>query len=115
MADSQVTRESNINDPFLRAEGVMRGAKDWLLSQQNDDGHWAFELEADATIPAEYIMHNHYLGEPNDEVEQSTEQRGPTRSPPTRRPTWSSDSTATRSSQRRTRWPLTTRPTWTRW
>ena len=35
-----------------------------LLSRQNADGHWVFELEADATIPAEYILFCHYLGEP---------------------------------------------------
>ena len=29
-------------------------------------GHWAFELEADATIPAEYILLQHYLGEIDD-------------------------------------------------
>ena len=37
-----------------------------LGSQQRDDGHWVFELEADATIPAEYILLRHYLGEPVD-------------------------------------------------
>ena len=30
------------------------------------DGHWVFELEADATIPAEYVLLAHYLGEPDD-------------------------------------------------
>lgn len=33
---------------------------------QRDDGHWVFELEADATIPAEYVLLRHYLGEPRD-------------------------------------------------
>jgi len=33
---------------------------------QRDDGHWSFELEADATIPAEYVLLRHYLGEPED-------------------------------------------------
>jgi squalene-hopene/tetraprenyl-beta-curcumene cyclase len=33
-----------------------------LLSLQHADGHWVFELEADATIPAEYILLQHYLG-----------------------------------------------------
>ena len=33
-----------------------------LLSLQRDDGHWAFELEADVTIPAEFILLQHYLG-----------------------------------------------------
>jgi len=34
-----------------------------LLSSQQPDGHWAFELEADATIPSEYILLQHYLDE----------------------------------------------------
>ncbi len=37
-----------------------------LRERQADDGHWCFELEADATIPAEYILLNHYLGEIDD-------------------------------------------------
>lgn len=37
-----------------------------LASAQREDGHWVFELEADATIPAEYILLRHYLGEPDD-------------------------------------------------
>ncbi len=57
-------------DPLKQAETVLETSREWFLGEQRDDGHWAFELEADATIPAEYIMLNHYLGEPNDEVEQ---------------------------------------------
>jgi squalene-hopene/tetraprenyl-beta-curcumene cyclase len=34
-----------------------------LLAAQRPDGHWVFELEADATISAEYIALLHYLGE----------------------------------------------------
>jgi squalene-hopene/tetraprenyl-beta-curcumene cyclase len=37
-----------------------------LLAQQHADGHFLFELEADATIPAEYVLLRHYLGEPVD-------------------------------------------------
>jgi squalene-hopene/tetraprenyl-beta-curcumene cyclase len=37
-----------------------------LLDAQKPDGHWLFELEADATIPAEYVLLRHYLGEPVD-------------------------------------------------
>ena len=29
-----------------------------MVAQQKEDGHWAFELEADATIPSEYIFLN---------------------------------------------------------
>ena len=38
-----------------------------LLKEQKKDGHWAYELEADTTIPSEYILMNHTLGikEPN--------------------------------------------------
>ncbi|TPQ36764.1 squalene--hopene cyclase [Cupriavidus pinatubonensis] len=41
-------------------------AVDALLAQQNADGHWVYELEADATIPAEYVLMVHYLGETPD-------------------------------------------------
>jgi squalene-hopene/tetraprenyl-beta-curcumene cyclase len=37
-----------------------------LLGAQRSDGHWVFELEADVTIPAEYILLRHYLDEPLD-------------------------------------------------
>jgi len=41
-----------------------------LFKQQREDGHWVFELEADATIPSEYVLLTHYLGEtPNLELE----------------------------------------------
>jgi squalene-hopene/tetraprenyl-beta-curcumene cyclase len=41
-------------------------ATDALLKLQRADGHWVFELEADATIPSEYILLTHYLGEQPD-------------------------------------------------
>ncbi|MGN6374471.1 MAG: squalene--hopene cyclase [Sphingomonas sp.] len=37
-----------------------------LVKAQRADGHWVFELEADATIPAEYILLRYFLGEPVD-------------------------------------------------
>src|SRR5260221_3638487 len=42
-----------------------------LIQLQKPDGHWAFELEADATIPAEYILLEHYL----DEIDEALERR----------------------------------------
>lgn len=38
-------------------------ARDALLRRQREDGHWVFELEADATIPAEYIMLRRFFGQ----------------------------------------------------
>jgi len=43
---------------------------DDLLKLQKDDGHWVFELEADATIPAEYILLDHYLGTINQPLHE---------------------------------------------
>jgi squalene-hopene/tetraprenyl-beta-curcumene cyclase len=37
-------------------------ATESLLALQRGDGHWLFELEADATIPSEYILLQHYRG-----------------------------------------------------
>jgi squalene-hopene/tetraprenyl-beta-curcumene cyclase len=37
-----------------------------LLNERQSDGHWCFELEADATIPAEYVLFRHFRGEPED-------------------------------------------------
>src|SRR6201994_555507 len=39
-----------------------------LFDYRQPDGHWVFELEADCTIPAEYVLLRHYLGEPVDTV-----------------------------------------------
>lgn len=51
-------------------DGVVEDAAEALLHRQAADGHWVFELEADATIPAEYIFLNHYLGQIDDVVER---------------------------------------------
>jgi squalene-hopene/tetraprenyl-beta-curcumene cyclase len=47
-------------------ESSIASATGALLGFQQSDGHWVFELEADSTIPAEYILLRHYLGEPVD-------------------------------------------------
>ena len=43
-------------------EAAVLRARDALLRRQKADGHWVFELEADATIPAEYIMLRRFFG-----------------------------------------------------
>ncbi|TWT00730.1 squalene--hopene cyclase [Reyranella sp. CPCC 100927] len=47
-------------------EDVIGKATKALLEQSKGDGHWVFELEADATIPSEYVLLVHYLGETPD-------------------------------------------------
>ncbi len=53
-------------DPLDGVEAAIGRATDALSRAQREDGHWVFELEADATIPSEYILLRHYLGEPED-------------------------------------------------
>jgi squalene-hopene/tetraprenyl-beta-curcumene cyclase len=47
--------------PDERLSKAVERAADALARQQQEDGHWLFELEADATIPAEYVLLEHYL------------------------------------------------------
>jgi len=58
LTDSMSTTAPSTLDRAIAA------ATDALLAGQRPDGHWVFELEADATIPAEYVLLRHYLGEP---------------------------------------------------
>jgi len=44
-------------------------ATDALIAQQHEDGHWRFELEADCTIPAEYILMMHFVDEIDEVLE----------------------------------------------
>ena len=55
--------------PASDIEQVIEDAAAGLRGLQHDDGHWLFELEADATIPAEYVLLNHFLDEIDDETE----------------------------------------------
>ena len=48
---------------------VISDAASQLSSACHADGHWVFELEADATIPAEYIILGHFLNERDIETE----------------------------------------------
>jgi len=52
-------------------DAAIANAAEALLKLQRADGHWIFELEADATIPSEYVLLVHYLGEtPNLDLER---------------------------------------------
>jgi uncharacterized protein YecE (DUF72 family) len=50
-------------DTLSGLDGAIGRATEWLMARQHGDGHWLFELEADATIPAEYLLLVHWLGE----------------------------------------------------
>src|SRR5471030_1982778 len=42
-------------------DAAIAAASGALTRRKHDDGHWVFELEADATIPAEYVLLEHFL------------------------------------------------------
>ena len=44
-------------------QALIQETCDALKARQEADGHWIFEFEADATIPAEYIFLQHFLGQ----------------------------------------------------
>ncbi|MEM9724396.1 MAG: squalene--hopene cyclase [Pseudomonadota bacterium] len=48
---------------------IVSEQRDRLLDLQAEDGHLVFELEADCTIPAEYVLLRHFLGEIDAERE----------------------------------------------
>lgn len=53
-----------------RLDEAVRGSAAALMASQKDDGHWVFKLEADATIPAEFVLYLHYLDERDPPLEQ---------------------------------------------
>ncbi|MCW3478596.1 squalene--hopene cyclase [Neisseriaceae bacterium JH1-16] len=59
-------RPTHAQSATLDADTALALAEEALLSRQREDGHWLFELEADATIPSEYVLLVHYLGEMPD-------------------------------------------------
>jgi squalene-hopene/tetraprenyl-beta-curcumene cyclase len=50
-------------------DAIIENSLELLLSRQHSDGYWAFELETDTTITAEYILLNHFLNEIDNGLE----------------------------------------------
>jgi len=58
-------------DPAAKAlDEAVTQATAALLKRQEGDGHWVFDLEADATIPAEFVLYLHYIDERDPPLEQ---------------------------------------------
>src|SRR5688572_12046459 len=70
MSDQSVQTTAPSDVEFSRIlDETIEQAEAELNAGQAGDGHWSYELEADATIPAEYIILNHFLGEIDDPTE----------------------------------------------
>ncbi len=67
-ADLTVLRSVNDAAPIDQA---IAAARDAVAARQQPQGYWLFELEADCTIPAEYIMMMHFL----DEIDVALEKK----------------------------------------
>jgi squalene-hopene/tetraprenyl-beta-curcumene cyclase len=59
---SRLVRPSRLDEAITRAS-------ESLVDLQHPDGHWVFELEADVTIPSEFILLQHYLGRIEPELQ----------------------------------------------
>jgi len=68
-AKQNASRVGEVTRPPSLDTAIARSVES-LLALQHEDGHWVFELEADATIPAEYILLEHYLGTIEPELEE---------------------------------------------
>ena len=70
--DSRETHDSPtiVMSKTSRLDASIDKAQKKLLSLQDKDGYWVFELEADCTIPAEYIMMMHYLDDIDEELQE---------------------------------------------
>ncbi|EEB08219.1 squalene-hopene cyclase [Schizosaccharomyces japonicus yFS275] len=66
--DGNTTLDTTISMEEL--ERTVKSAYEALAKDQQDDGHWIYELEADVTIPAQFILLEHTLDKIDEELEQ---------------------------------------------
>src|SRR5438128_12248722 len=55
-------RFEKIDDLSSRVAAAIGGARNYLFSQQHEEGYWCGELEADTTLESDYIMLHTLLG-----------------------------------------------------
>ena len=60
-------RFGKIDDLISRVAAAIDGARNCLFSEQHEEGYWCGELEADATLEADYIILHTLLGTGNPE------------------------------------------------
>jgi squalene-hopene/tetraprenyl-beta-curcumene cyclase len=67
-----ITEEETLDG---RVDAAIEDVRAELKNLQRPDGHWVFELEADATIPAEYILLRHFLAESEADLDRELERK----------------------------------------
>jgi squalene-hopene/tetraprenyl-beta-curcumene cyclase len=68
-ASDRVAQHAHVKLAESNLDRAIETAASALGAQQRSDGHWVFELEADATISAEHVVLQHFLGEPDPALE----------------------------------------------
>lgn len=61
--------DTGVSARFDLLSSAVDRARGALLALQHAEGYWCFELEADCTIPSEYVLMMHYLDEVDDALQ----------------------------------------------
>ncbi len=65
-----MAQRSNEQPDLSTVSSAIGRAAERLIHEQHPDGYWCYELEADCTIPAEYILMMHFLDEVDDDLSE---------------------------------------------
>src|SRR6516165_4177698 len=68
-AAEKIAQHPHVRLAESNLDRAIEAATSALAATQRPDGHWVFELEADATISAEYVVLQHFLAEPDGALE----------------------------------------------
>ena len=73
MAGADAALDAGYSPPESRNHGAklsLDAALDSAFAAQHHEGYWCYEFEADCTIPAEYVLMMHFMGEIDWVLEQ---------------------------------------------
>ena len=68
-SENNESSSTAIHSKAFNLDKAISQAQNALLNLQDSQGYWVFELEADCTIPAEYIMMMHYLDDIDENLQ----------------------------------------------
>ncbi|MDX8392368.1 MAG: squalene--hopene cyclase [Mariprofundaceae bacterium] len=63
-------KDGNRHQPLAALDLAVEQAESALLAHQHEQGYWRFDLEADCTITAEYILMMHYMDEIDERLQE---------------------------------------------
>ncbi|MEI6745551.1 MAG: squalene--hopene cyclase [Methylococcaceae bacterium] len=69
VSHSPASSATPIHSKAYNLDNAIQQAQNKLLSLQHADGYWVFELEADCTMPAEYVMMMHFVGDVDEPLQ----------------------------------------------